>query len=247
MDRIKTEIVIPYINEEEFFIDGYCLKKSEITRIKIVSSERSIREIIDIEYAKIGSGIICVINESSIISHSKLVQNITNEILSEVKKELDDTKKQSSKTEPNSINRKVFIVHGHDDKLKLEVEAFIYKLGLEAIVLSEQVNKGKTIIEKIEENTAKVKVKITTYDLYNTTLETENYMIENQESFLNEENIFDEERYMKYKLDEMLKTKNTITHDITFNLTKVNDEWEINNIDRETLEKIHGLYDYNLG
>ena len=72
-------------------------------------------------------------------------------------------------------------------------------------------------------------------------------MIENQESFLNEENIFDEERYMKYKLDEMLKTKNTITHDITFNLTKVNDEWEINNIDRETLEKIHGLYDYNLG
>ena len=107
--------------------------------------------------------------------------------------------------------------------------------------------KYEIVEEKIEENTAKVKVKITTYDLYNTTLETENYMIENQESFLNEENIFDEERYMKYKLDEMLKTKNTITHDITFNLTKVNDEWEINNIDRETLEKIHGLYDYNLG
>lgn len=153
MEKIKTEIIIPYINKEEFFIDGYCLKKSEITRIKIVSSERSIREIINIEYAKLGSGIICVINESSIISHSKLVQNITNEILSEVKKELDNTKKQSTKTEPSSINRKVFIVHGHDDKLKLEVETFIYKLGLEAIVLSEQVNKGKTIIEKIEENT----------------------------------------------------------------------------------------------
>ena len=51
---------------------------------------------------------------------------------------------------------------------------------------------------------------------------------------------------MKYKLDEMLKTKNTITHDITFNLTKINDEWKIDNIDREVLEKIHGLYDYNL-
>ena len=72
------------------------------------------------------------------------------------------------------------------------------------------------------------------------------YMNENQNEFFNDENIFDEEKYMKYRLDEMLKTKNTITHDITFNLTKINDEWKIDNIDREVLEKIHGLYDYNL-
>ena len=84
------------------------------------------------------------------------------------------------------------------------------------------------------------------YDLYNSKLESENYMNENQNEFFNDENIFDEEKYMKYKLDEMLKTKNTITHDITFNLTKINDEWKIDNIDREVLEKIHGLYDYNL-
>ena len=45
---------------------------------------------------------------------------------------------------------KVFIVHGHDDALKNEVARFIEKLGLEAIILHEQANKGKTIIEKIE-------------------------------------------------------------------------------------------------
>ena len=153
MDKVKTEVVIPYLKEDEFVMNGYCLKKSAISRIKIVSAERSIHELIEIEYAKIASGIICIIDEGSIISHSKAVKDITNEVLSEVKKELKEMNKQSNKTEPNSINRKVFIVHGHDDKLKLEVEAFIYKLGLEAIVLSEQVNKGKTIIEKIEENT----------------------------------------------------------------------------------------------
>jgi hypothetical protein len=71
-------------------------------------------------------------------------------------------------------------------------------------------------------------------------------MNENQTEFMNEENIFDEERYMKYRLDEMLKTKNTITHDVIFKLKKIDDEWKINDIDRETLEKIHGLYDYNL-
>lgn len=48
---------------------------------------------------------------------------------------------------------KVFIVHGHDNGAKQEAARFIEKLGLEAIILHEQVSRGKTIIEKIEENT----------------------------------------------------------------------------------------------
>lgn len=47
---------------------------------------------------------------------------------------------------------KVFIVHGHDDLLKIEVARFIEKFGLEAIILHEQASSGNTIIEKIEEN-----------------------------------------------------------------------------------------------
>ena len=100
--------------------------------------------------------------------------------------------------------------------------------------------------EKVDKDKAEVKVKITVYDLYNSRVESENYMNENQQEFLNEENIFDEEKYMKYRLDEMLKTKDTITHDITFNLTKVDNKWKIDEPSREVLEKIHGLYDYNL-
>ena len=47
---------------------------------------------------------------------------------------------------------KVFVVHGHNDALKQEVARIIEKQGIEAVILSEQVNQGKTIIEKIEEN-----------------------------------------------------------------------------------------------
>lgn len=47
---------------------------------------------------------------------------------------------------------KVFIVHGHDNEAKQETARFIEKLGLQAIILHEQASKGKTIIEKIEEN-----------------------------------------------------------------------------------------------
>jgi predicted nucleotide-binding protein/predicted nucleotidyltransferase len=49
--------------------------------------------------------------------------------------------------------KKVFIVHGHDEDAKLEIKNFITSLGLEPIILSEQSNKGMTIIEKIETNT----------------------------------------------------------------------------------------------
>lgn len=47
---------------------------------------------------------------------------------------------------------KVFIVHGHDNEAKQETARFIEKLGFQAIILHEQASKGKTIIEKIEEN-----------------------------------------------------------------------------------------------
>lgn len=52
-----------------------------------------------------------------------------------------------------SIERKkVFIVHGHNNEVKVNVARTIEKLGLEAIILHEQANSGKTIIEKFEEH-----------------------------------------------------------------------------------------------
>ena len=50
------------------------------------------------------------------------------------------------------VNKKVFIVHGHDDAAKYETARFLEKLGIEAIILHEQVGKGQAIIEKIEAN-----------------------------------------------------------------------------------------------
>ena len=49
-------------------------------------------------------------------------------------------------------NNKIFIVHGHNEALKQEVARLVEKQGLEAIILSEQANRGKTIIEKFEEH-----------------------------------------------------------------------------------------------
>ena len=45
--------------------------------------------------------------------------------------------------------RKVFIVHGHDDLLKTSVARLLEKLDLDPIILHEQPNLGRTIIEKL--------------------------------------------------------------------------------------------------
>lgn len=47
-------------------------------------------------------------------------------------------------------NTKIFIVHGHDNETKEAVARLLEKLGLSAVILNEQANKGKTIIEKLE-------------------------------------------------------------------------------------------------
>lgn len=47
---------------------------------------------------------------------------------------------------------KIFIVHGHDGEIKESVARLIEKQGIEAVILSEKTNRGKTIIEKLEKH-----------------------------------------------------------------------------------------------
>ena len=50
---------------------------------------------------------------------------------------------------PQATNR-VFLVHGHDTGTKETTARFIERLGLAPIILHEQANEGRTIIEKFE-------------------------------------------------------------------------------------------------
>ena len=59
------------------------------------------------------------------------------------------TPKKASKRQ--IVSNEVFIVHGRDEAAKHAVARFLEKLGLEPIILHEQANKGRTIIEKFED------------------------------------------------------------------------------------------------
>ena len=65
--------------------------------------------------------------------------------------------KESEPSKPVlSSSSSVFIVHGHDETAKLDVARTIEKMGLSAIILHEQPNQGRTVIEKFESNASEV-------------------------------------------------------------------------------------------
>ena len=61
-----------------------------------------------------------------------------------------------SPSQQRTLNKNIFVVHGHDEGSKEAVARFILKLGLNPIILNEQPNAGKTIIEKFEASSEEV-------------------------------------------------------------------------------------------
>lgn len=69
---------------------------------------------------------------------------------------LEELKEENENKEKDEVHQvknltKIFIVHGHDGELKQSIARIIEKQGIEAIILSEQASKGRTIIEKFED------------------------------------------------------------------------------------------------
>jgi predicted nucleotide-binding protein len=80
------------------------------------------------------------------------VQKILGVLLSS-KDIFDSTSEQETSTIRTNSNigsrqNKVFIVHGHDEALKANTARLIERLGLETVILHEQPNRGRTVIEK---------------------------------------------------------------------------------------------------
>jgi predicted nucleotide-binding protein len=69
---------------------------------------------------------------------------------------VDLTNDDSEQESEQMSGTQVFIVHGHDDALTQSTARFVEKLRLNPIILCEQANKGRTIIEKFEEECSSV-------------------------------------------------------------------------------------------
>ena len=86
----------------------------------------------------------------------EVAASILESMIDEIKEYWEEDE-QSSNTSGTIISmpkntNKVFVIHGRDEAARETVARFLEKLGLEPIVLHEQANKGRTIIEKFEDH-----------------------------------------------------------------------------------------------
>ncbi len=98
--------------------------------------------------------------------------------------------------------------------------------------------------ESYDGDNANVTVKITVYDLHKVEKEAQDYLNNNEEEFLNN-GVYDSDKYLEYKLDKMKDTEDTTSYNIVFKTIKIDGKWQVEQPDEETLEKIHGIYNYD--
>ena len=103
--------------------------------------------------------------------------------------------------------------------------------------------KYEIIDEDITGDEAIVKVKITVYDFYKVQKEANDYLSNHPDEF-QKDNVHDKNKFMEYKLKNMLEATDRVDYTITVELEKENDEWVAKSFDKNTLEKIHGTYNY---
>ena len=97
--------------------------------------------------------------------------------------------------------------------------------------------------ENIKGNTAKVEVEITVKDLYSASKNAEQDLLDNPLDFY-VDGSYSSKKFIDHKLDIMEHTTDVQTYTISIFLEKEDNKWKILELDNDTLEKIHGIYNY---
>ncbi|MDD2034238.1 nucleotide-binding protein [Pseudomonas sp. 39167] len=86
------------------------------------------------------------------IGNAVALLNEAKRSLGEDLKDLEHNPSESSPTQPqkSELSRRVFVVHGHDTGSRETLARFLDRMDFEPIILHEQANQGRTIIEKVE-------------------------------------------------------------------------------------------------
>lgn len=83
------------------------------------------------------------------------VQGVVSQVIIPFVRDYKSYVQSGEQTQPvlrREYSNRIFVVHGHDEGAREATARFLEKLGFEAVVLHEQANRGKTIVEKIEAN-----------------------------------------------------------------------------------------------
>ena len=100
--------------------------------------------------------------------------------------------------------------------------------------------------EEYDDDVSYITVKLTVYDLYQVQNNSSIYLKNNVEKFNDENGVFDNSKYIDYKLEQMKNTTDKIEYKITFTVTKEDGEYNVMQPSEEDLMKVHGIYNDTL-
>ena len=141
-----------------------------------------------------------------------------------------------------------------DDRVTDQLDEFVNKEDLS----DEQKEKYKEVLrkeytslsyslenERVEGDVAYITAKVNVIDLYKVQKDALNYFEEHKDEFNNEDGEYDKNRFLDYKLDQMKMATDTIDYEIEFKVVNEgNNEWVVSQLSNESLEKLHGIYNY---
>jgi nitrogenase molybdenum-iron protein alpha/beta subunit len=96
--------------------------------------------------------------------------------------------------------------------------------------------------EKIDGNKAVVTTEVEVYNLAKEQAAIDAYVAANRNKFTDTKGNIDNNKYMDYKVEQLKKVNDRIKYTIDLNMTKVNNEWQLDNITDAIRQKINGMY-----
>ncbi|MBQ8891495.1 MAG: hypothetical protein IJ068_01355 [Bacilli bacterium] len=96
--------------------------------------------------------------------------------------------------------------------------------------------------ETIDSDNATVEVEIEVYNYKKIIDDANNYLQNNQNEFLNDDNTIDLEKFNDYKLSELKKAKDKVTYTLNLTLHQIEDKWVLDNLSDTEISKLHGMY-----
>ncbi|AOH40957.1 hypothetical protein C7123_02140 [Tannerella serpentiformis] len=157
--NIKKEkvekIVREYIKKEPFLLKSTHIDLQEYPQMIIVQTRKAVHGFAE-DRARALNPLPILLGPSGadtfFIVRRDTKDDVTTSFIERMQKVVDEENHPKARLANTDVvkNKKVFIVHGHDDELKESAARLVEKIGLEAVILHEQANEGLTIIQKLE-------------------------------------------------------------------------------------------------
>ena len=149
---LRNRVLVPYDEGQPIVIGGRTFQSSDIERLNITVTDKPSSQILPTVLAERQASNVIVMGISDDWYIADKGTDVTDKFITGPpgEKKMKQKKMQNNTMMPPSNDSRVFVVHGHDENLKYQVELFLREIGLDPIVLHRQADQGRTLIEKLE-------------------------------------------------------------------------------------------------